>query len=181
MMNSEDHKQQLEARITQLEQQLQRTENERQNGLIALENERKRYQRERETFFIDILRKMGRERFFILDMLEILIESKSSSATVLTARDVLYELKRWIRDISGQKLTRFPSATDAPDGRIVLSASELTNPDNGFDVGNERPFASGNEQVTFKIIRRGWRLGSTVLYPARLAAWPPLNENLLVD
>ena len=88
----------------QLEQNLARAESERQSALIAREEDQSRQQREQELLIINLLRKMGEDRPFILNMLEMLDEPDSS----FTSRNVLNELKRWIRDISGERLSRFP-------------------------------------------------------------------------
>lgn len=151
----------------QLEQNLARVESERQSALIAREEDRSRQRREQELLIINLLRKMGEDRPFILNMLEMLDEPDSS----FTSRSVLNELKRWIRDISGQRLSRFPSEKEAPGGQITLTPDELTDPERRFDVGHERPFADGQKQVTFKVVRRGWRLGACVLHPARLSVF----------
>jgi len=158
---------QLQQRVEQLERQLAHTENERQSALIAREGDQSRQQREQELLIINLLRKMGEDRPHILDMLEMLDEPDSS----FTSRDVLNELKRWIRDISGERPSRFPTEEEAPGGQIALTPDELTDLERGFDVGHERPFADGQKLAVFKVVRRGWRLGTYVLHPARLSVF----------
>ncbi|HOT90969.1 MAG TPA: hypothetical protein PLJ78_10955 [Anaerolineae bacterium] len=173
----EEQQQCLQAKLAQLEEKLQRTEQERQSGLIALENERERLRREREGWLMMLLRKMGEGRPFILDMVESLTESEPG----WTPQAILTELRHWIQDVSAQRLSRFPDTKEAPGGLIVLTASKLTDPHNGFDVGNERPFESGQAQVTFKVIRRGWRLGTEVLHPARISTFTTDRLDLQVS
>jgi len=158
--------QDLEDENAQLKEQFERAEAERQNTLIARQEDQERWQREQKDQVLDIvsdlLRSMGKDRMFILDMLE--MHEKFST------QDILAELKRWIRDVSGQRPSRFPSEAEAPGGYITLTPDELNDPDRGFNVENERPFAEGQERVTFKLVRRGWRLGTEILHPARLSA-----------
>ncbi|MBN1922807.1 MAG: hypothetical protein JW892_16275 [Anaerolineae bacterium] len=168
----EEENRRLGEEMLQLQEQLRRVEAERQQGLIVLQDERNRYQSDRDYWLIDLLRKMGEGRPFILDMLEGLTMPNPTHANTLTVQNVFDELKNWIRDISGERLTRFPDVKTWPEGYIVLASSELTDPQNGFDVGNERPFSTEQEQVKFKIIRRGWRLGKAILHPARISALP---------
>ena len=157
----------LQQQIEKLQHQLERTEAERLTALIVREEDRDRWEHERAGLVLDLLQKMGKGRPFILDMLETLEETGST----LAPRDVLAELKRWIRDVSGQRMSRFPTEAEAPGGCITLTQDELTGPYRGFDVGNERPFADGQERVTFRVVRKGWRLGTQVLHPARLSAF----------
>lgn len=159
----------LQQQVEQLQHQLERTEAERLTALIAREEGQERWERERTDLVLDLLQKMGKGRPFILDMLETLEETGST----LAPRDVLAELERWIRDVSGQrqKISRFPTEAKAPGGYIALTPDELTDPSRGFDIGNERPFAGEQERVTFRVVRKGWRLGTQVLHPARLSAF----------
>jgi len=157
----------LQQQVGQLKHQLERTEAERRTTLIAREEERERWESERDGLVLDLLQKMGKGRPFILDMLEMLEEPGST----LVSRDVLAEFKRWIRDVSGQRMSRFPTEAEAPGGHITLTVDELTDSYRGFDVGNERPFAGGQGSVTFRVVRKGWRLGTRVLHPARLSAF----------
>ena len=156
----------LRRQIKKLQQQLKQTETERQAELTAREEDRERWQRERAYLVINLLQKMGKGRPFIPDMLERLVEADST----LTARDVLAEFKRWIRDVSGQRLSRFPAKDEAPGGYITLTPDELTNRSQEFDVGHERPFANKQKRVTFQVVRKGWQLGTQILHPARLSA-----------
>jgi len=157
----------LQQQVEQLQHQLERTEAERLTALIAREEGQERWKRERADLVLDLLQKMGKGRPFILDMLETLEETGST----LAPRDVLAEIKRWIRDVSGQRMSRFPAEAKAPGGYITLTPDELTDPSRGFDIGNERPFADGRGRVTFRVVRKGWRLGTQVLHPARLSAF----------
>lgn len=157
----------LQQQVEQLQHQLERTEAERLTALIAREEGQERWKRERADLVLDLLQKMGKGRPFILDMLETLEETGST----LAPRDVLAEIKRWIRDVSGQRMSRFPTEAEAPGGHITLTVDELTDSYRGFDVGNERPFAGGQGSVTFRVVRKGWRLGTRVLHPARLSAF----------
>jgi len=159
--------QKLEEENTRLQQKFERAEAERRDTLIACQEDQKRWQREQRAQVLNLLRKMGENRIFILDMIEMLEESGYD----FSSRDVLAEFKRWIRDVSGQRLSRFPTEDEAPGGYITLAADELTAPHRGFTVGNERPFADEQDQVRFRVIRQGWRLGSEILHPARLSAF----------
>jgi hypothetical protein len=167
MHDTEADNSRLQQQVRQLQHQLERAEAERLTVLIAGEEERERWERERDGLVLDLLQRMGKGRPFILDMLETLEEPDST----LASRDVLAEFKRWIRDVSGQRMSRFPTEAEAPGGYITLTPDELTDLYRGFDVGNERPFAGEQELVTFRVVRKGWRLGTQILHPARLSAF----------
>lgn len=152
----------MESENAQLRRKLKHTEAERQAAMIARQEDAERWRKERERLVLDVLQGMGKDRPFILDMLEVIGEPTST----LTPRSVLAELKRWVHEVSGERLSRFPS-----EEYIALTHAELADPDRGFHVGNERPFTDGQERVTFRVLRQGWRLGAYVLHPARLSAF----------
>lgn len=162
----DDHEQEKQ----ELQQQKERAEQERQEELAARQADKARTEKERDQQVFTLLLKMGQGRQFILDILQ---EGQAADLAVALrdVRDAHAELVRWIQQVSGQRLSRFPTELEAPEGLLTLSFDELADPDRGFEIGNERPFTDGQKQVTFKLIRRGWRLGSQVLHPAKLSAF----------
>jgi hypothetical protein len=159
--------QQLQEQVRDLVRELEQARSERQAELTARKEAQARWEEEREKLILNLLREMGQNRPFIPNLLEVLEDPE----THLTSRDVLLELKRWIRDVSRKRVQRFPTEEEAPNGYITLTADELIDPEQGFDVGGERPFADGQDQVTFRVVRQGWRLGEDILHPARLTAF----------